>query len=174
MTAPRHTRSHWEPISAAPAARKQKMICLIDREFIVDVPLDRAWDHLARIEAWPSWAQHIKRIELRPAGGLGPQSTGVIHLGVGLTATFQVTEFNPPQNWAWVAPFLWLKVIYDHRFEALDADRTKLVFLVQAIGFGARVLGPVFAWIYRRDLERAIPALIREMNATRPPTLSPQ
>jgi hypothetical protein len=78
---------------------------------------------------------------------------------------FRVTEFNRPRNWKWVGAFLWLTVIYDHQFEALDAGQTKLVFIVEARGFGASILGRPFAWIYRRNLEKAIPLLIREMEA---------
>src|SRR5262245_44658550 len=44
------------------------MVTLIQRAFVVDVPLLRAWEHLARVEQWPSWAAHIKRIDLRPPG----------------------------------------------------------------------------------------------------------
>ena len=42
------------------------MSVLIQREFVVDVPLERAWDHLARVEAWASWAKHIKSVTLEP------------------------------------------------------------------------------------------------------------
>jgi hypothetical protein len=142
------------------------MVTLIEREFVVDVPLQRAWEHLAQIEQWPSWAPHIKRIELRPPGELGPRSTGVIHLSNGMSPAFRVTEFNPPQNWKWVGPFLWATVIYDHRFEPLDAGHTRLTWIVEAKGFGARILGPLFARIYRGHLEKAIPLLIAEMNAS--------
>jgi polyketide cyclase/dehydrase/lipid transport protein len=141
------------------------MITLIEREFTVDVSLQHACEHLARIEQWPSWAPHIKQIELRPPGELGPQSTGVIHLANGMKPAFRVTEFNPPHNWTWVSRLLWFTVIYDHRFEVLDAEHTKVIFIVQATGFGAGIVGPLFARMYRPDLERAIPRLIREMNA---------
>jgi hypothetical protein len=127
--------------------------------------LQRAWDHLARVEQWPSWALHIKKIELQPPGELGPQSSGVIRLTNGITPVFRMTEFNPPRNWKWVSRFLWLTVIYDHRFEALDGEHTKLIWIVEAQGWGAGILGRLFARIYRRNLERAIPLLIREMNA---------
>jgi hypothetical protein len=140
------------------------MVTLIQREFTVDVPVPVAWDHLARIEQWPSWAPHIKRIALQPPGELGPQSTGAIHLSNGMKPAFRVTEFNPPHNWKWVGSFLWLAVIYDHWFESLDAEHTKLTWIVQAQGFGASILGPLFAKIYRRNLEKAVPLLIAEMN----------
>ena len=97
------------------------MVTLIQREFTVGIPLQRAWDHLARVKQWPSWAPHIKEIELHPPGELGPESTGVIHLSNGMKPAFRMTEFNPPRNWKWVGPFLWATVIYDHQFEELDA-----------------------------------------------------
>ena len=142
------------------------MIELIRREFTVNLPLQRAWDHLARIEQWPSWAPHIKKIELQPPGELGPESTGVIHLANGMKPAFRMTEFNPPRSWKWVGAFLWLTVIYDHRFEALDAEHTKLIWVIQAKGFGASILGRLFAMIYRRNLEKAIPLLVAEMEGS--------
>ena len=139
---------------------------LIQREFTVDIPLQRAWDHLARVEQWPSWAPHIRKVELKPPGELGPQSTGVIHLTNGMKPAFRMTEFNPSRNWKWVGSFLWATVIYDHRFEALDAEHTKLIWVVEAKGFSASILGRLFAMIYRGNLEKAIPLLIAEMNAS--------
>jgi len=118
------------------------------------------------VEQWPSWAAHIKRIDLEPPGQLGAQSTGVIHLVNGMKPVFRMTEFNPPRNWKWVGAFLWLTVIYDHQFEQLDAEHTKLTWIVQATGFGASVLGRLFAKIYRGNLGKAIPLLIAEMNAS--------
>ena len=157
-----------------------QMTTLITREFTVDAGLERAWEHLARIEQWPSWAPHIKRIELQPPGELGPESTGVIHLAGGFTSAFHMTEFNPPRNnsvgglrnesggglcnWKWAGPFLWATVHYDHQFDALDDGRTRLTWTIAAEGIGASVLGRLFAALYRRHLERAIPLLIHEMN----------
>jgi hypothetical protein len=140
------------------------MITLLQREFTVAIPLQRAWDHLARISQWPSWAAHIKKIELQPPGEPGPHSTGIIHLANGIKSAFRMTEFNPPRNWTWVGPFLWLTVTYDHRFESLDAEHTKLIWVVEAEGFGVSLLGRLFAKIYRRNLEKAIPLLIAEME----------
>ena len=142
------------------------MVTLIRREFSVCLPVQKAWDHLARIERWPSWAPHIKQIELDPRGELGSESAGRIHLVNGMKPTFRMTEFNPPRNWKWAGPFLWASVIYDHQFEALDAEHTKLIWIVEAEGFAANILGRLFATIYRRSLEKAIPRLVAEMNST--------
>ena len=48
---------------------------LIDRQFVVNVSLERAWQHLARVDQWKTWARHIKHIELYPEGKLGPPRT---------------------------------------------------------------------------------------------------
>ncbi len=149
------------------------MITLLQREFTVNVALQRAWNHLARVEQWPSWAPHIKRIELIPPGELGSQSTGVIYLTNGIKSAFRMTEFNPPHgdsgsgrcNWKWVGPILWLTIHYDHRFEALDAGHTRLIWTVAAEGLGTSIFGRLYAMIYRPNMDKAISRLIREMNA---------
>jgi hypothetical protein len=62
---------------------------LLRREFTVELPIE-AWRHLARVEQWPSWAKHIKRVELQPAGELGLGSTGCMLLTNGLKPACQV------------------------------------------------------------------------------------
>ena len=141
------------------------MKTLLRREFTVEQPVETAWQHLARVTEWPSWAKHIKQITVQPPGPLGPQSTGVIRLTNGIKSAFSMTEFNPPRNWKWVGKFLWLTVHYDHRFEELGPSQTRLIWIVEAGGFGVSVFGRLFAKIYSKNLDRAIPLLIEEMNA---------
>jgi hypothetical protein len=141
------------------------MMTLLQREFMVNAPLATAWQHLSRVAQWPTWAKHIKRVELIPSGELGLQSKGIIHLKNGIKSTFQMSEFNLHRNWKWQGPFLWLTVHYNHIFAPQDDQRTKLVWIVEGEGFGVSTLGRLFAAIYKRNLERAIPLLISEMNA---------
>jgi hypothetical protein len=143
------------------------MVTLIDREFTVNASLERAWQHLAHLDQWPTWAHHIKQIEVHPQGELGPQSSGVIHLANGIKSTFRMTEFNPCRNWKWVGPFLWLTIHYDHCFESLSSHQTKLRFVLEASGFGVGFFGRLFAKIYRRNLEKAIPRLVSEIESNR-------
>jgi hypothetical protein len=136
------------------------------REFTVALPLEKAWQHLARVEQWPSWAKHIEQVEVQPPGELGPESTGHIRLKNGIKPKFSMTEFNPYRNWKWVGGFLWLTVYYDHQFDELNSGQTKLTWVIEATGFGVSVIGRLFAWFYGKNLDRAIPQLIAEMNAT--------
>src|SRR5436305_11130408 len=92
------TRCHCRLAEGNP----RTMLTLIRREFLVDIPLQRAWDHLARIENWPRRAPQFRQIEVHPPGEVGPESTGIIYLTNGIKPVFQVTEFNPPVNWKWV------------------------------------------------------------------------
>src|SRR5215475_10075332 len=141
------------------------MITLIQREFLVEARLERAWNHLARVEHWPTWARHIRRIELFPNGPLKSDSVGRIYLRNGIRSTFRMVEFNPYQNWKWVGPFLWLTVHYDHQFRAVEEGCTKLTWIVAAEGFADSLLGPIFASIYRPNLATAIPRLVQELKS---------
>ena len=140
------------------------MTTLINRVFVADIPLETAWHHLACVEAWPSWAKHIKAVELIPPGEVGPQSKGVLHLRNGLTTKFQMQEFRPFEHWKWVGPLLWLTIFYDHTFEALTNQRTQLTFLVAVEGWGVPLFGRLFTAVYNRNLDTAISHLVTELN----------
>ena len=139
---------------------------LVRREFTVDVPVQRAWDHLANVDAWTSWAKHIKRVTLNPSGPLTDNSAGTFRLAGGARSTFRMEEYEPPRRWQWVGRFLTADVHYDHRFEPIDDGNTRLMWTVNADGPGESSLGRVFGAIYARNLDRAIPNLQRELHPT--------
>ena len=141
---------------------------LLERQFTVKAPVSKAWDHLAHVEQWPSWARHIRRIEMKPPGPLTAVSEGTIHLTNGMRSTFKVEELNMGRNWKWVGPFLWLKVHYDHQFREIDNTHSEVVFLLDGEGFGVGTFGRLFALIYARNLDRAIPRLIDEIERQTP------
>ena len=138
---------------------------LVERRFTVKAPVEKAWDHLARVSEWPSWARHIRRIDVTPAGPLTMRSEGVIRLTNGVRSVFRMTELNPGVNWSWRGTFLWLTIDYDHRFRSLSAEQSEIEFVVDVTGFGTRVLGRLFATIYARNIDRAIPRLVAEVEA---------
>jgi hypothetical protein len=137
---------------------------LVMREFSVDVPLQQVWDHLANVEAWPSWAKHIKRVTLDPPGPLTEHSAGAFRLAGGARSTFRMEDYEPPTRWRWVGRFLTADVHYDHRFERIDETHTRLLWTVTADGLGEHSLGRIFGAIYARNLDRAIPNLQRELH----------
>jgi len=136
----------------------------IRREFTVRAALPDAWDHLGRIANWTSWAKHIRRIEVEPPGMVTPNSRATLLLANGLRSTYQMIEFHSLRNWKWAGPFLWLRIEYDHLLESLPGDSTRVTFVVDGEGFGSSLIGRLFAIVYNQNLDRAIPALISEMN----------
>lgn len=141
------------------------MVALLRREFVVDVPCEVAWRHLARVAHWPTWAGHIRRVDLEPAGELTPASRGTFRFRGGATSQFRMTAWEYPRRWAWVGPLLWLTIHYDHRFDPLDDGRTRLVWTLEGEGRGVGVAGRLFAALYGRMVDRAIPRLVAQMNA---------
>ena len=138
---------------------------LVKREFTVDVPLDQAWEHLAKVERWTSWAKHIKSVTLQPPGPLTEHSSGAFRLAGGARSTFRMELFQPPTRWQWVGRFLTTTIHYDHRFEPVDPGHTRLVWTVVGEGPGSGSLGRVFAAIYARNLDGAIPRLRSELQS---------
>ena len=142
------------------------MVLLLERRFKVKVPLEQAWAHLQKVEQWPTWARHISSIELRPPGPLVSNSEGLIRLTSGMSSTFRMEQLNVGTNWKWAGPFLWIKVHYDHQFNRIGLEESEIGFVLEGEGFAVSVFGRLFAAIYARNLDRAIPRLIAELETT--------
>ena len=137
---------------------------LLERTFDVAAPPARVWAHLTTVERWPSWARHIRTARLDPPGALTAQSRGEFVLSNGIRTTFAVTEFTAGRSWKWRGPFLGLAIDYDHVLEPLPAGGTGVRFVIEAEGFAVGVLGTLFAAVYARNLDRAIPRLVAELG----------
>jgi Polyketide cyclase / dehydrase and lipid transport len=140
------------------------MVRLLERRFRVKAPLERAWRHLEQVEQWPTWARHIRRIDLTPSGRLTSNSAGALVLTNGIQSTFRMEELNPGANWKWAGRFLWITVHYDHQFRKAGPEETEIGFVLDGEGVAAGVFGRLFAAIYARNLDRAIPNLIQEIE----------
>ena len=140
------------------------MVRLLERRFKIKAPLARAWQHLEKVEQWPSWARHIRRIEMNPPGPLTAGSVGTLVLTNGIRSTFRIEELRAGASWKWAGPFLWLTVHYDHQFTQASPEETEIGFVLDGDGVGAGVFGRLFAAIYARNLDRAIPNPVREIE----------
>jgi len=140
------------------------MKTVLERSFEVEAPLEAAWEHLARVTEWPTWARHIRSVTLDPSGELTPETRGVLRLSNGIPTAFHMTELVPGEHWVWEGKFLWLRVRYDHLFAAAGEGRTRLTFVVALEGFARGSLGRLFTAVYARNLDRAIPRLVLEMG----------
>ena len=140
---------------------------LLSREFPVATPLNRAWDVLVDVRTWPRWAKHIRSVRADPPGPVTPATVGELRLVGGIRSSFRMKEFVPGRHWVWEGRFLWLWVTYDHVFEAIDPQTTRIRFTVDAEGLGVGFLGQAFARIYARNLDRAIPNLVELIQRER-------
>ena len=138
---------------------------IVDKVFTVRAPLALTWDHLAKVEKWPSWAKHIRSVVKSPPGPLCSESQGTFRLSNGLTTAFRMAEFEPLRHWKWVGIFLGAEISYDHIFTESGPGQTTMRFVVDAEGWSVPLVGGVFGRLYRRNLDRAVPLLIREIEA---------
>ncbi|HEX6011511.1 MAG TPA: SRPBCC family protein [Geminicoccaceae bacterium] len=131
----------------------------VKRVFEVDAPLEEAWQRLAEVERWPEWAPHITWVTVSPPGVLGPTSSGALQIKRLGRNTFRMSVWEPPVRWEWVGGLPGVRICYDHRFESSGPAVTRLEWLVELHGPLAPLIRPVFARVYGRNLDRAIPRL---------------
>ena len=141
---------------------------LLERSFLVEASAERAWAELVAAERWPSWAGHLRRVELFPPGPVGPASRARLELRNRTTAKVRVTQFEDGRRFRWDGSFLWLGLGYDHLVTTDDSGRVQLTFTVDGTGLGVTTLGRLFASIYARSLDRAIPRLQALLQAPDP------
>jgi Polyketide cyclase / dehydrase and lipid transport len=144
---------------------------LLERTFAVEAAAERAWAELVAAEQWPRWARHLGSVQVTPPGPVGPGSTATLKLKNRTRATVRVTEFEDGRRFRWEGSFLWMRLGYDHLVTTDDTGRVTITFTVEGAGVGVHTIGPLFASIYARSLDRAIPrlqALLRSPDQARP------
>jgi Polyketide cyclase / dehydrase and lipid transport len=144
---------------------------LLERTFAVEAAAERAWAELVAAEQWPSWARHLRRVQVTPPGPVGPGSSATLKLTNRTKATVRVTEFQDGRRFRWEGSFLWLGLGYDHLVTTDEVGRVSVTFTVEGAGVGVNSIGRLFASIYARNLDRAIPrlqALLRSPDPARP------
>jgi hypothetical protein len=140
---------------------------LVERAFTANADPSRTWAHLSNVTAWPSWAKHIRRVTLDPPGALTATTRGRLTLKPAVPTTFRVTALDAPHSWSWRGTFMGTTLDYDHRIEPIGQGGTRITFTIDGSGATSRVVGPVFARVYGRILDRAIPNLVDELDAAR-------
>jgi uncharacterized membrane protein YdcZ (DUF606 family) len=74
-------------------------------------------------------------------------------------------EFDPPRHWKWAGSFLGSQVVYDHIFSQNKPGQTTVRFTVDVGGGVGALLRGIFGRIYRKNLARAVPLLVQEIEA---------
>jgi Polyketide cyclase / dehydrase and lipid transport len=144
---------------------------LLERTFVVEAAADRAWAELVAAEKWPRWARHLRSVQVTPPGPVGPGSSATLRLTNHTGASMWVTEFEDGRRFRWEGSFLWLGLGYDHLVTTDEAGQVRITFTVEGAGVGVTTIGPMFAAIYARNLDRAIPrlqTLLRSPDPARP------
>jgi uncharacterized membrane protein len=142
---------------------------VVDKSFIVRAPLEVAWNHVAEVEKWPSWAKHIRSVMKSPAGPLSLDSRATLRLTNGVRATFQMIEFDPPRHWKWAGSFLGSRILYDHIFSQDEPGQTTIRFTVDVSGGPGALFRGIFVQLYLKNLERAVPLRAQEIEAAAGP-----
>ncbi len=129
---------------------------LVERSFEAPVPVREAWSALADIDAWPTWAPHIVGVHATPPGPVCAETSGSFRFRPLGRSRFEMTEFDPPVSWTWSGRAMGVLIDYEHRFEPVSPQSTRLVWVVRSRR-RAGVRARLFAAIYSRLIDRAWP-----------------
>jgi len=137
---------------------------VVREQVIVDRPDEVAWNHLAALERWPTWAGHIRRMDPTPPGALTASTSVILFMRRGPRTTMTVTEYEPPRRWVWEGRSLRTVTRFEHRFERLGDASTRIWFLAWMGGPFARLGGWWFGRMMKRYLAIALPKLKAEIE----------
>ena len=129
---------------------------LVERSFELPVPAQDAWTALADVATWPTWARHVASISATPPGPVCAETSGRFRFRPVGRSRFKMTEFDAPRSWTWTGRAMGVLIDYEHRFEPVSAEKTRLVWVVCSRG-RAGVRARLFAAIYSRLIDRAWP-----------------
>lgn len=144
--------------------RASPMKEVLREEVTVDRPNAVAWDHLAQLERWPTWGRHIRRMTPSPPGVLTESTTVILRMRNGARTTMVVTEFDPPRRWVWEGRSFMTLTRFEHKFEPVGDDGTRIWFLAWMSGPLARPMGFMFGRMMKRYLARGFPKLKAEIE----------
>jgi hypothetical protein len=122
---------------------------MLERSFDVQAAPSAASRVLVDAVDWPTWAPHLRRVEVTPPGPVGPSSRATLRLANGTSAKVAVTEFEDRRRFRWEGSFLWLGLGYDHVVEP-RGQGSRITFRVDGWGCGLSTLGRLFARVYAR------------------------
>jgi len=142
---------------------------LVERSFMVPVPTANAWSALADVAGWPSWAPHIMEARVSPPGPVQAATAGTFRFRPVGRSRFVMTEFDPPRSWTWTGRAMGVTIDYQHRFETVSPQTTRLVWVVRSRR-RAGVRARLFALVYARLIDRAIPRFVASVS---PPPADP-
>jgi hypothetical protein len=129
------------------------------REIVVNAPREVAWEHFSRPREWKTWLASGYPDTMSPGEVVGPDTVATIS-GI----TFHMAEFDRPAHWMWTAKILWFTILYDHIFERVADNQTRLTFHMRVTGFGNDLFALLMGAASRGGHAEALPKLADEMN----------
>jgi Polyketide cyclase / dehydrase and lipid transport len=145
------------------ALRAGTPVTAFRRGIVVNAPRQVAWDHFGRPREWKSWLEEGAPTAITPDDVVGPDTVATIQTGdTGIT--FRMAEFDPPNHWMWTAKILWFTILYDHIFERVTDQQTRIIFQMRVTGFGNDLFAALMGAASSGGHATALPKLAEEMN----------
>lgn len=90
----------------------------------IDAPAAVCWELLTDLDRWPEWGPSLRAASL-DGDRFERGATGTLTPFVGPRLSFEITEFEPGNRWAWKVAGI---DATDHTVEPLGAERCRVGF----------------------------------------------
>ena len=122
-------------------------------ETTIDIaaPPERVWAVMSNLERWPEWTQSMSRVERLNDRPLGVGSRVRVKQPRLAAAVFDITSWNPPRGFDWVAQNPLVTAVASHDI-APSAAGSRVRLSVTFSG----PLGGVIAWFYGSLTQRYV------------------
>ena len=102
------------------------------RQIVVNVPREVAWEHFNKLSEWKTWLGDSGAPTMLSTNVAGPETVATFAGNL----TFRMSQFEPTSHWMWTGKMGWLTIDYNHIFEPISAQQTRIVFHQTVRGFG--------------------------------------
>ena len=136
----------------------------VERSIVINVPTERIWEAFVNLGSWPVWNPHMREVRLLTEVPLAMGSRARIVLKIGLSSTWEVTEFSPGRSFTWDASLLGSRLSFAHVVEPVNGG-SRVVLRIEAAGLTALVASLVLHFSYSRFLNRSLRRLKESLEA---------
>jgi len=127
----------------------------VERSIVINVPTERIWEAFVNLGSWPVWNPHMREVRLLTEVPLAMGSRARIVLKIGLSSTWEVTEFSPGRSFTWDASLPGSRLSFAHVVQPVNGG-SRVVLRIEASGLTALPATPILRFLYARNLNRSL------------------
>jgi carbon monoxide dehydrogenase subunit G len=122
----------------------------------IAAPAAVIWGIMVDVEKWPEWTPSITSVQSVGSGdfGMGSEAkVAVRSMGISVSSVWKVTQFEDGRSFTWESSARGVRSVAAHVIDA-GAESCRVTLWVELSGMMVTLLGPMFSYVSRRNVDR--------------------